>query len=248
MNKNNFLSNKGSKVKDNIKKIINFMIKYNKTTVAVVFVLIFIYISYIYYKYSYILKNPVEIRKFVLAYGNFSLIIFLVFQIIQVVVFFIPGELIQIAGGYVFGTFLGGVLSFLGIFLGSAMVYYISRYLGKDLVKKLVARDKFKFFDKILKASAKSRIIFLLYLIPGIPKDVLAYICGISDVSFKTFILCSTLGRVPGIFLSTYFGNKIQSGEKTKLIVISFMMLIVFAIGVIKGRGLLDKMAKKHSK
>ena len=92
--------------------------------------LFFIYIGYEYYfKYSYILKNPNLLKEVILSYGNFSVLVFILMQVLQVVVFFIPGEFIQIAGGYIFGTFLGGIISLMGITLGSIIVYFISNNL-----------------------------------------------------------------------------------------------------------------------
>lgn len=236
-----------SKFKMFIEKFLRMLIKYKKTTVSIVFLLIFAYISYLYYKYFNILKDPIKIKKLILSYGNYSIFVFLLFQIIQVVVFFIPGEIIQIAGGYIYGTFIGGIISTIGICMGSAIVYYIAGYLGKDLIKNMFSNDKFKLLHKILKVSGNIKVIFFLYLVPGIPKDALAYICGVSNnISFKDFIVFSTLGRIPGIFISTYFGNKISKGEVTKIIFISIVMIVLFIIGSIKGKNILKKISEKN--
>lgn len=243
MKPNNFIK----KLNFFIKKIINNLVKYKKLTVFIVFLIIFVYISYKYYYYLYILKDPVKIKELILSYGRYSIIIFILFQIIQVIVFFIPGEIVQIAGGYIYGTFLGGVLSSIGIFLGSFMVYYISRYLGRDLVQKMISKDKFKFFNKILKSSNNVKVIFFLYLVPGIPKDALAYICGISNISFKEFIIFSTLGRIPAIFISTYFGNRIEVREFSTIIVIAFAMILLFIIGSLKGKSIIKRIFKEKN-
>ena len=86
----------------------------------------------------------------------------------------------------------------------------------------------------------------LLYLIPGIPKDVLGYICGISDISFKDFIVYSTIGRIPGIFISAYFGSRMYSGHKGALIAIAVIMSILFIVGVFKGEKIVKLMIKKE--
>jgi uncharacterized membrane protein YdjX (TVP38/TMEM64 family) len=83
-------------------------------------------------------------------------------------------------------------------------------------------------------------------LIPGIPKDVLAYICGISDITFKNFMLYSTLGRIPGIFISTYFGSRMYAGHKGILIAIAVIMSILFVIGVFKGEKIVKSLVKKE--
>jgi uncharacterized membrane protein YdjX (TVP38/TMEM64 family) len=208
--------------------------------------LFFIYIGYEYYfKYSYILKDPNILKEVILSYGNYSILVFVLMQVLQVVAFFIPGEFIQIAGGYIFGTFLGGVISLMGITLGSAIVYFISNKYGKPFVEKLISKKEVKFFKKILKAGSKKIIVFMFYLIPGIPKDALAYICGVSNISFNDFFIYSTLGRIPGIFISSFFGQKIYARDFTTLITIGVTMSILFVLGLFKGDRIIKAIIKK---
>lgn len=211
-----------------------------------VVLLFFIYIGYEYYfKYSYILKNPNILKEVILSYGNFSILVFILMQIIQVVAFFVPGEVIQIAGGYIYGAFLGGIISLIGITLGSIIVYFIANSYGKPFVEKLILLKKVRFFKKVLKAGSKKTVVFMFYLIPGIPKDALAYICGVSNISFKDFFIYSTLGRIPGIFISSFFGQKIYSGDTTSLITISVIMSIIFMVGIFKGNTIIKAIVKK---
>ena len=220
--------------------------EYKQYMVLSVVLLFFIYIGYEYYfKYSYILKNPNILKEVIRSYGNFSVLVFILMQVIQVVIFFIPGEFIQIAGGYIFGTFLGGVISLMGITLGSIMVYLIANNYGKPFVEKLILKKKVKFFKKILKVGSKNFVVFMFYLIPGIPKDALAYICGVSNISFKDFFIYSTLGRIPGIFISSYFGQKIGAWDVTSLITIGITMSIISIVGIFKGNTIIKNVIKK---
>ena len=208
--------------------------------------LLFAYIGYEYYfEYSYMVKNPNILKGVILSYGNFSILVFILMQIFQVVIFFIPGEFIQIAGGYIFGAFPGAVISLVGITLGSVIVYLISNSYGKPYVEKIMMKKKVKFFKKILTVGSKKNVVFIFYLIPGIPKDALAYICGISNISFKEFIIYSTLGRIPAIVISSYFGQEIYAQDYTSLITIGVTMSIVGALGIFKGNAIIKNMIKK---
>lgn len=219
---------------------------HKKDVVLLIFFLIFTYIGCKYYfQYSYVLKNPHIMKEIVLSYGNFSILVFIFMQILQVVVFFIPGELIQVAGGYIFGAFWGGVISLIGITLGGIMVYFIAKGYGKPLVEKLMLKKEVKFFKKILDVGSKRTVVFMFYLIPGIPKDALSYICGVSNISFKDFFIYTTLGRIPGIFISSYFGEKIYSKDVTSLITIGVIMSLLFIIGVLKGNNIINNTIKK---
>ncbi len=210
-------------------------------------ILFIVFTAYEYYGlYFHELRNPKKIKSIILSYGDYSIFAFLALQIIQVVAFFIPGEVMQIAGGYIYGAFLGGCLTLLGITLGSAVVYGISRSYGKPLVRKIISEKNLNYFDKLLKLGSINYIVFLLYLIPGIPKDVLAYICGISDITFKNFMIYSTLGRIPGIFISTFFGARMYSGHKGILVAIAIIMSVLFIIGVFKGEKIVRGLVKKE--
>jgi len=208
--------------------------------------LLFAYIGYEYYfEYSYMVKNPNILKGVILSYGNFSILVFILMQIFQVVIFFIPGEFIQIAGGYIFGAFPGAIISLVGITLGSVIVYLISNSYGKPYVEKVIMKKKVKFFRKILTVGSKKNVVFVFYLIPGIPKDALSYICGISNISFKDFIIYSTLGRIPAIVISSYFGQKIYAQDYTSLITIGVTMSILCALFIFKGNTIIKNMIKK---
>lgn len=221
-------------------------LRYKQYIVLFFVLLSFIYIGYEYYfKYSYMIKDPNILKEVILSYGSFSILIFVMLQILQVVIFFIPGEFIQVAGGYIFGTFLGGFISLIGITAGSAIAYFIANTYGKPLVQKLLLNKKIKLFRKVLKAGSKKAVVFIFYLIPGIPKDALAYICGVSDISFKDFFIFSTLGRIPGIFISTLFGQRMFLGDSTSLITIGIVMGTLSIIGVLKGETIIKNIIKK---
>ncbi|WP_125152902.1 TVP38/TMEM64 family protein [Clostridium rectalis] len=224
-----------------------YMKKYKGYIIMSILLAVFIYSGYeYYYKYSRVLQDPKEIKRVITSYGSYSVLAFIVLQIIQVVVFFIPGEIIQIAGGYIFGTFYGSIISLLGITMGSIIIFLVTHRYGKPFVEKVISGKKLKHFRKILKLGSINYIVFLLYLIPGIPKDALAYICGVSNISFRNFVIYSTVGRLPGIFISAYFGAKIDSKNIPLLITIAVCMSIIFIIGVFKGEKIIKNLTKNQ--
>lgn len=218
-----------------------------KSHIMLSLILIFlIFTAHEYYiKYFNVLKDPNEVKNIIMSYGNYSILAYILLQILQVLAFFIPGEIIQIAGGYIYGTIWGSVLSIIGITLGSAMAYGFSSYYGKPLVNKIISKKDLRFFDRILNIGSINIIVFLLYLIPGIPKDALAYICGISSIGFKDFIKYSTIARIPGIVVSAYFGAKINGGNKLLLISIAAISICLFIVGVFKGERIVKGLMKK---
>lgn len=230
-----------------IKSFYKNMIKYKYQIVTALMMLILLIAAYEYYsKYSYYFKNPKRIRQFIMSYGKYGVIVFFMLQVAQVIAFFIPGEIVQIAGGFIYGTLVGGMISLAGITAGSALAYGVSHTYGKPLVNKLISEKDLKYFSKALNSGSIDQVVFLLYLIPGIPKDVLAYVCGISSISWRNFMIYSTLGRLPGILISAYFGANINAGKNGLLVFIAIAMSLLFVLGVWRGDRIVRRITKKH--
>ncbi|MGL5821028.1 MAG: TVP38/TMEM64 family protein [Sarcina sp.] len=208
-------------------------------------------------------SNPTEIKNWVLSYGSASAIVFVILQVLQIIIFFIPGEVVQFAGGYIFGPYLSFLLCIIGIVLGSGITFMISRKFGKPFVEKIVHKDSLWIIKKIedtkhhreethphkKRKKHPKTVIFILYMIPGIPKDILGYISGIADISLKEFLLVSTIARMPALFVSCFFGTKLdfikgQFRRENIIPIIVIGVLIVIVIGVVYfiGRKFVNKL------
>ena len=148
--------------------------------------------------------------RFLISLGSYSPIFFVLLQAVQVVISPIPGELTGIVGGYIYGATLGFILSTLGLALGSLAAFELARILGRPFVEKFVNQNLLKKFE-FLTTDTGATLCFLLFLIPGFPKDVLCYLLGLSQMKLTTFLVLSTLGRMPGTFLLTLQGASIRS-------------------------------------
>jgi len=140
-------------------------------------------------------------------------------QFVQVVVFFIPGEITQIASGYVFGAWRGFVFSTIGILLGSGVAFLLGRVIGRPAFEKIFGAET---LDKLEHAaqSPKGRwAVFLLFLTPGAPKDAMSYGAGLSGWPLGRFVLISGLGRLPALLASTMFGGQLQERNYTAMAV-----------------------------
>ena len=131
-------------------------------------------------------------------------------QFAQVIIFFIPGEITQIAAGYVFGATLGFVYSIIGIMLGSATAFLLGRFIGRPAFERLFGRE---LLDKLEQASESPKgrwAIFLLFLTPGTPKDSMSYGAGLTGWQLGRFVMLSGLGRIPAMLASTIFGGQLE--------------------------------------
>jgi len=188
-------------------------------------------------------RNPQQLKKTLESYGVWGVLVFIGLQVLQVVVVAIPGEFVQLAGGYIYGPWLGTLYSLIGIVLASVIVFYISRLLGYTLVRTFVSKNDLKRFDFVINDSKSEVIMLLLFLIPGLPKDALTYIAGLTPVKPLRFFVIITLGRLPALFASSYIGYSTQKGNYLIVVILSVAAIALFIAGLI----LKDKIiAKLH--
>lgn len=153
-------------------------------------------------------------------------------QFLQVVVAFIPGEVVQIAAGIIYGPWWGTIIILAGCIVSGAFIFLIVHKLGAPFVHDMVPNkymDRFRSFEKSGKFNL---IVFVLFLIPGMPKDAFTYITPLSDMRLSTFLLITSIARIPGIFISTYAASGLAGDSIWESLVI-FAILAVIAIIVL---------------
>lgn len=165
-------------------------------------------------------------------YKGYSALVCIIAQIIQIIICFIPGQWIQIASAYALGFWLGLLLSLTGAVIGSVITYYLAKILGQDAMHLIFGEEKINSFVQKLNSKKAFALVFLFYLIPGFPKDLLAYAAGISDMKLKAFLLVSMVGRTPGMIGSLLIGKQIEIGAYTAATIIAIIAVILFIFGV----------------
>lgn len=176
----------------------------------------------------------VYFKEKVNAMGFKGVIFVLLLQILQIVVAVIPGQPMEIVSGMLYGPIGGIFVCLVGIFIGTAIVFYLVRKLGTDFMQLFFSPEKIDSIknSKIFKNSTKFEFIMLIiFVIPMMPKDIFIYLGGISPVRPKRFLAIATLARIPGLFLTVYMGNRISNGNFSMVVVLIAIILIIAAIG-----------------
>lgn len=177
-------------------------------------------------------RSAESVRSWVEGRGAAAPLAFVALQVLQVVVFIIPGEVVQIAGGYAFG-FGGGILwSSVGILLGSLVNYAIGRLAGRPFVTSLIGSDRMARIDSATVGGRAITGFFLLYVIPGLPKDALTYLAGAGKLPFVSFVCVSTLGRLPGIIGSAWMGSAAWERDYVSAMAVSGVAAFLFFVGL----------------
>lgn len=189
-----------------------------------------------------------SIRRWIETWGIWAPISFIGLQVVQVVIFIIPGEFTQIAGGLIFGTIGGFLYSSLGIAIGSVFNFYLARLLGKGFVHILFKKESCDRFESIISTGKAKQVFFLLFLIPGIPKDIVCYIAGLSKIKFIEFFLISTVGRAPALIVSVIIGDAIAEQEWILAMIICAVALIIFGVGFLFREQIHNQVVKYSSR
>ena len=187
--------------------------------------IIIIVLAASYYFDIFSFTNTLQIRDYILSYGNFAPIVFIVlFTIVPLTLF--PDSILAIAGGLIFGLYEGTIYIMIGALFGSTLSFYISRQYGSWLKEKL-KNEKFLDIDKNIKKNG-FLIIFLLRLIPLVPFDIISYSAGFSSIKYKDFILATFIGIIPGVVVFANIGSEsLNLGTK------SFYFSIACLLGLI---------------
>ena len=172
-------------------------------------------------------------RAWIGAQGIFAPVLFVLAQCFQVVVFIIPGEVPQVAAGYLFGFWLGSLLSVAGILLGSCLSFLLARALGVPFVLALFRRETVERVQRFARSGRALPLFFLVFLIPGIPKDVLCYAAGLTSVRLGSFLLVSTLARIPGIAGSALMGKAAAQERWVLAGIVLGASLLLFLLGLL---------------
>jgi uncharacterized membrane protein YdjX (TVP38/TMEM64 family) len=183
-------------------------------------------------KLYYILQDHHRLKEIISSYGAYSPLAFIFLQIMQVIVAPIPGGAIEFLGGYLFGVKAGFLYSMIGLLLGSWLAFSLARIFEKWAVKKFVSEKVRKKFDYLIGHEGVI-LSFLLFLIPGFPKDALCYILGLTPMHLGIFLIISTIGRVPGTLMATLQGAKAFDHQHKiffLLLGISALVILVFYI------------------
>ena len=159
-------------------------------------------------------------------WGVLAPVIFIGLQASQVIIAAIPGELTGILGGYLFGQWGGFLYSTIGLSVGSVASFAVGRWLGARYVRKLVSPDIWRKMGFIVEAEG-SILCFIIFVIPGIPKDMACYLFGLSPMPFWVFAVVSTLGRLPDTWILSAQGAHTAAGDYLQVALLAAVVAAV---------------------
>ena len=166
------------------------------------------------------MQSTEEFRAFLETYGWRGRLILFGLQCVQVVIALIPGEVIELGAGYAYGALEGTLICMAGVALSSSFIFWLTKKFGTPLVELFISREKIHELRFINSEKKLKRLVFLLFFIPGTPKDVLTYFVGLTNIRLSEFLIISLVARIPSLLSSTLCGGYLGKERYVTAIII----------------------------
>lgn len=180
--------------------------------------------------------------SFINSYGWAGRFVALIIQFLQVFIAIIPGEFVEVGLGFAFGALEGTLLCFVGVALASAAVFLLVKKWGVKFVELFIEPGKIDSLKFINSEKKLGTLVFLLFLIPGTPKDLLTYIVPLTRMKFSEFMAISMLARIPSVISSTMGGNLFAKAQYVEGIVLFTITGAISVIGLLIYRRITEKL------
>lgn len=186
-------------------------------------------LGFLFLRYEF--RDTNVLREWAQEYPVLGSLLMILIAGVQVVIALIPGEIVEIAAGYVFGAWYGAVLCLIGMLLGSVCAILLARRFGRRLVESLYPKEKLDALPILHDPKKRNPLVALLFLIPGTPKDLLTYVVGLTEMSIPLYILLTTACRFPSLLISTMSGAALGDDRLLRAVYLLIATGVVSVIG-----------------
>jgi len=194
-------------------------------------------------RYAPFVFNAKALRAWIAGFGVFAPVVFIFLQATQVVVAPIPGQVVALVAGYLFGPVYGTIYSLTGVLIGSAVAFSLAKRYGRSFVERVIADDVIDRFDAFVKRVGAPGL-FAFVIIPGLPDDAICFLSGLTTWRLRTFLAVIAVGRLPAYVITVYAGGQFAGGRfRTGVALVAFVIL-VSAVGYYKQEAVRDVVAR----
>lgn len=180
-----------------------------------------------------LLADPREVRTFVREFGVWGPLVLIGLQVAQVLVAPVPGQVLAVVAGYLYGTWWGTLYNMIGVTIGSTLAFWLSRRYGRGYVEGIVHDDMLASFDALDDRSVLA-VLFVGFLLPGLPDDLLCFAGGLSRIPLRWLVLVAVVGRAPGFFLVNVVGDLAFTGNVAGALLLAAVLVALSAVGYLE--------------
>jgi len=204
--------------------------KKNKFIKVFITTLVCVILAYFIFKYKgHIGHLSIRaLRRYILSYGKFSAVIFVLIYSLKPIFIILPSSLLSILAGSIFGPYEAFILSMISCYLSGTLGFFLSKALGKSFVHKLLRGKAVSLDSNAEKHGFK--IMFVMRLSTLFPYDPLSYAAGLTKMKYRDFILASLLGIAPEMLAYSFMGKNLRHPFSLKFIAPIIIVAIVAII------------------
>jgi uncharacterized membrane protein YdjX (TVP38/TMEM64 family) len=195
-------------------------------------------------EYLPFLTNGDELRAFVAGYGVLAPLVFVGLQAVQVLLAPIPGQIMAFVSGYLFGGVLGTIYSLIGVTIGSSIAFWLSRRYGRPFVESVIQNDIMERFDAFVDTAGLPSL-FALFLVPGLPDDILCFVSGLTDIKLWKLISVMFVGRAPAYVLVNVSGSSLADDNLSLTVALLLVVIGLSVWGVLRRDEIMDALSKR---
>ena len=189
-----------------------------------------------------------EIQSWVKASGFWGLAAVFLLQVAQVIAAFVPGEPVELLAGVLYGVLGGLALCLAGCVCATCLVFALARRYGKKVTDLLFSPEKLSRWQWMQDREKSDLVIFLLFFLPGTPKDMLTYIVPLTRMKLSEFLTISLIARFPSVISSIIGGDFFGNGKYLEGIILFLATGAVSVTGMLIYRLILKKRQHKKEK
>lgn len=145
--------------------------------------------------------DQAKVQEFVIGFGLWALLATTLLHVAQVLLAPIPGQVINVVNGYLFGPVWGTIYSMVGAIVGSSLVMFLARRFGRPWAERLIKKETLERLDGYSRRRG-ALFFFLIFLLPFLPDDVACFLAGLTPLPLAELIMLAALGRLPGIIVA----------------------------------------------
>lgn len=172
------------------------------------------------------MENPDSLALWIEDAGIWGPIIFMLLNTVQVLLAIIPGGPFEVAAGALFGPWTGTLMCDMAMTAGGMITFFFVRKFGMKFIELFVERKEIESVKFLHTNEKYTSLLFLFFLLPGTPKDLMCYVVGLTDIKWTTWLLINFIGRFPAILLSALGGSALGA-QKYEIFIAAFAVIII---------------------
>lgn len=187
---------------------------------------------FLYHPLISLIASLPKLADRIYSLGNVGILMIVCFMALQIIIVFLPGEIIEVMAGYLYGPWHGMCYCLFGAALGSTFIYLLGKMIGDAFMKFMTKQEVSLFSEKEQAKYHFDFLLFLLFLIPGTPKDIITYLIPFTDMKLSRFLFLSSMARIPSLLISTLSGSTFAMKQYGLSIILLLGSIVISLLGI----------------